>query len=112
MFGIAVDDGVIMMTYLKRAIGDRKPTNWSELKGCVLEAGSRRIRPLIMTTVTTIIALLPVMWSTGTGSEVMKPMAIPTLGGMLVAMITLFIVPLVFSRVELHKLKANRDRSS
>ena len=106
LFGIAVDDGVIMMTYLKRAIKDRSPTDWPELKECVLEAGSRRIRPLVMTTVTTVMALLPVMWSTGTGSEVMKPMAIPTLGGMLVAVITLFIVPVVYSRLEHNRMRA------
>lgn len=111
LFGIAVDDGVIMMTYLKRAIGDKNPSTWSELKGCVLEAGSRRIRPLVMTTVTTVMALLPVMWSTGTGSEVMKPMAIPTLGGMLVAMITLFIVPVVYSRLEYSRMRAKNHET-
>mgnify|MGYP000465818730 CR=1 FL=1 len=57
-----------------------------------------------MTTTTTIIALLPIMWSTTTGSEVMKPMAIPTLGGMLVELITLFIVPVTFSYFEQRKI--------
>ena len=63
-----------------------------------------------MTTTTTVAALLPIMWSTGTGSEVMKPMAIPTLGGMLVELISLFVVPIVFSYFEHRKiLLAKRD---
>ena len=104
LFGIAVDDGVVMMTYLQEAIKIHKPHNWQELKECIVEAGSRRIRPLVMTTTTTVVALLPVMWSTSTGSEIMKPMAIPTLGGMLVELITLFIVPITFSYFEYKKI--------
>ena len=104
LFGIAVDDGVVMMTYLQKAIKDYRPTDWYGLKECILEAGSRRIRPLVMTTTTTVVALIPIMWSTSTGSEVMKPMAIPTLGGMLVELVTLFIVPVVYSYFEHRKI--------
>jgi Cu(I)/Ag(I) efflux system membrane protein CusA/SilA len=100
LFGIAVDDGVVMMTYLQKSIKTHKPTSWEALVDCIVEAGSRRIRPLVMTTTTTVIALIPIMWSTSTGSEVMKPMAIPTLGGMLVELVTLFIVPVVYSYFE------------
>ncbi len=100
LFGIAVDDGVVMMTYLQEAIKTHKPKDWSSLKDCIIEAGSRRIRPLVMTTTTTVVALLPVLWSTSTGSEVMKPMAIPTLGGMTVELMTLFMVPVTFSFFE------------
>ncbi|MDC0980265.1 CusA/CzcA family heavy metal efflux RND transporter [Bdellovibrionales bacterium] len=100
LFGIAVDDGVVMMTYLQGVIKTHSPKNWDELKGAILEAGSRRIRPLVMTTTTTVMALLPVMWATTTGSEIMKPMAIPLLGGMVVELITLFIVPVTFSYFE------------
>ena len=111
LFGIAVDDGVVMMTYLQEAIKNHKPTNWEELKGCILEAGSRRIRPLIMTTTTTCVALIPVMWATTTGSEVMKPMAIPTLGGMLVELITLFIVPVTFSYFEQRRIEQGESHA-
>ena len=111
LFGIAVDDGVVMMTYLQEAIKNHKPKNWDELKGCVLEAGSRRIRPLIMTTTTTCVALIPVMWATTTGSEVMKPMAIPTLGGMLVELITLFIVPVTFSYFEQRRIEQGESHA-
>ncbi len=58
-----------------------------------------------MTTTTTVVALIPIMWSTSTGSEVMKPMAIPTLGGMLVELVTLFIVPVVYSYFEQRKME-------
>jgi Cu(I)/Ag(I) efflux system membrane protein CusA/SilA len=105
LFGIAVDDGVVMMTYLQEAIKNHKPKGWSELKDCILEAGSRRIRPLVKTTMTTVVSLMPIMWATSTGSEVMKPMAIPTLGGMLVELITLFVVPVVFSYYEYSKIR-------
>ena len=105
LFGIAVDDGVLMMTYLQEAIKTHKPESWEELKKCILAAGSRRIRPLVMTTTTTVVALLPIMWATTTGSEVMKPMAIPTLGGMLVELITLFIMPVTFSYFEQRKIE-------
>ena len=109
LFGIAVDDGVVMMTYLQEAIRVNKPDNWNSLKSCIVEAGTRRIRPLVMTTTTTVIALLPVIWSTSTGSEVMKPMAIPTLGGMLIELITLFIVPVTFSFFEQKSMKGRSD---
>ena len=109
LFGIAVDDGVVMMTYLQQAVGRRKPTSWESLKECILEAGSRRIRPLVMTTTTTVVALLPVVWSTTTGSEVMKPMAIPTLGGMLVESITLFVVPVTFSFFEYRSILKKKE---
>lgn len=105
LFGIAVDDGVVMMTYLQESIKAHPPKDWSALKDCILEAGTRRIRPLVMTTTTTVVALIPIMWSTSTGSEVMKPMAIPTLGGMLVELVTLFIVPVVFSYFEQKKIE-------
>ena len=97
LFGITVDNGVVMITYLQRAIRTRQPRNREELIECILEAGGRRIRPLLMTTATTIFALLPVIWSTSTGSEVMKPMAIPVLGGMVIQLVTLFVVPVVYS---------------
>ena len=110
LFGIAVDDGVVMMTFLREALKSRKPSTWSELKETICEAGCRRIRPLVMTTTTTVIALLPVMWATGQGSEVMKPMAIPTLGGMAIELISLFVVPVIFSFVYENKIKNQNEK--
>lgn len=105
LFGIAVDDGVVLMSYIKSEHERLKPKTRQELFDVILEAGSRRIRPLLMTTATTVIALLPVMWSTGTGAEIMRPMALPVLGGMTIELVTLFVVPVIYSFFEERKLK-------
>ncbi len=97
LFGITVDNGVVMVAYLRRTLRARQPHTREELYACILEAGGRRARPLLMTTATTVLALLPVMWSTATGSEVMKPMAIPVLGGMVMQLLTLYLVPVICS---------------
>ena len=97
LFGIATDDGVVMATYLTQIFDRDKPTSKQEIRASVIEAGEKRIRPCLMTTATTILALLPILTSTGRGSDIMIPMAIPSFGGMLVALITLFVVPVLFS---------------
>ncbi len=96
LFGVASDNGVIMATYLKQIFAERKPKDVAEIKDAVLHAGKLRIRPAIMTTATTLIALLPIFTSTGKGSDIMVPMAIPTFGGMLVQAITVFVVPVLY----------------
>ena len=97
LFGIATDDGVIMATYLTQTFDRNKPTNEKDIRASIVEAGEKRIRPCLMTTATTILALLPVLTSTGRGSDIMIPMAIPSFGGMLIALITLFVVPVLYS---------------
>jgi len=97
LFGIATDDGVIMATYLTQTFDRNKPTNKKDIRASIVEAGEKRIRPCLMTTATTILALLPVLTSTGRGSDIMIPMAIPSFGGMLIALITLFVVPVLYS---------------
>ena len=97
LFGIATDDGVLISTYLKQIFERKPPGSISEIRSNVLEAGSKRVRPAIMTTATTIIALLPVITSTGKGSDIMVPMAIPIIGGMLIAILTIFVVPVLYS---------------
>ena len=97
LFGIATDDGVVMATYLKQIFDRNKPANKKEIRAAVIEAGVKRIRPCLMTTATTILALLPILTSTGRGSDIMIPMAIPSFGGMLIALITLFVVPVLYS---------------
>ena len=103
--GIAVDDGLVMMSYLREELKKRGSQDWLDIKECILEAGCRRIRPLLMTSMTTVIALLPVIWLSSQGSEVMKPMAIPILGGMLVELVSLFMVPVMFSLYEQRKIQ-------
>ena len=96
LFGIATDDGVVISTYLRQKFEELKPSSISEIREATLEAGLRRVRPCLMTTATTILALLPVITSTGRGSDLMIPMAIPIFGGMLIAVMTMFVVPVLF----------------
>jgi len=96
LFGIATDDGVLISAYLKQIFENKPPSSVKEVRENVLLAGAKRVRPAMMTTATTIIALLPVLSSTGKGSDIMVPMAIPIVGGMLIAILTIFIVPVLF----------------
>ncbi|MGC9341502.1 MAG: efflux RND transporter permease subunit, partial [Bacteroidales bacterium] len=105
LFGIATDDGVLMGTYLDQSFERNKTDNLRGIRNAIVEAGQRRIRPAVMTSATTIIALLPILSSSGKGSDIMIPMAIPAFGGMLVAAITYFIVPVLYSIREERKLK-------
>ncbi|MCC4227433.1 MULTISPECIES: efflux RND transporter permease subunit [Flavobacteriaceae] len=105
LFGIATDDGVVMATYLTQTFDRNSPENKKEIRDSIVEAGQKRIRPCLMTTATTILALLPVLTSTGRGSDIMIPMAIPSFGGMLIALITLFVVPVLFSLKKEFQLK-------
>jgi Cu(I)/Ag(I) efflux system membrane protein CusA/SilA len=96
LFGIATDDGVIMATYLSQRFREAPPENREEIHQRVVEAASRRVRPAMMTSATTILALLPVLTSTGRGADVMVPMSIPTFGGMLLEIMTIFVVPVLY----------------
>ncbi|HPF39377.1 MAG TPA: efflux RND transporter permease subunit [Phycisphaerae bacterium] len=96
LFGIAVDDGIVLGTYLDQTFSRRPIREYEEIEQRVVDAGLRRIRPCLMTTATTLAALVPVMISTGRGSDVMVPMAIPVFGGMLVELVTLFVVPVCY----------------
>jgi copper/silver efflux system protein len=108
LFGIATDDGVVIGTYLTQSLQTNKPSTVPEVRIAVLEAGMRRVRPCLMTTATTLLALLPVLTSSGRGSDIMIPMAIPSFGGMTVALITLFIVPVLYSWNEERKVNADK----
>lgn len=97
LFGVATDDGVLISTYIKQLMEKQKPGSVKAVREIILEAGSKRVRPAMMTTATTIIALLPVLTSTGKGSDIMVPMAIPLFGGMTIEVLTMFIVPVLYS---------------
>lgn len=112
LFGIATDDGVVITTYLKQQFAQRnikksssKAQKINEIRIAVVRAGKRRIGPATLTTATTLIALLPVLNSTGRGAEIMAPMAVPIFGGMLVATISVFLVPVLFCWIEEAKTK-------
>lgn len=104
LFGIATDDGVLIATYLDQSFQRNRPTDLKEVRAAVVEAGLRRIRPALMTVSTTMIALLPILTSTGRGSDIMIPMAIPSFGGMAVALISIFVVPVLYSFREERKI--------
>jgi len=96
LFGIASDDGVVMCTYLDQSFRNRRVDTTDEVRKAVIDAGARRIRPCLMTTATTILALIPVLTSTGRGSDIMVPMAIPCFGGMMIEILTMLIVPVLY----------------
>ncbi len=97
LFGIASDNGVIISTYLDQIFRQRKPGAVKDIRAAVIVAAERRIRPAMMTAATTILALIPVLMSTGRGADVMVPMAIPSFGGMVFVILTTFVVPILYA---------------
>ncbi|MDR2804965.1 MAG: efflux RND transporter permease subunit [Dysgonamonadaceae bacterium] len=95
LFGISTNDGVLMGTYIHDVFLARNPHTRDDIREAVIYAGLKRVRPAAMTTATTLIALLPVLTSTGKGSDIMIPMAIPAFGGMLIQSMTMFVVPVL-----------------
>lgn len=94
LFGIATNDGVIMGTYIHQVFEQRHPATVQDVREAVIEAGKKRVRPAMMTTAVAVIALLPVLTSTGKGADIMVPMAIPAFGGMIIQVMTVFVVPM------------------
>jgi len=109
LFGIATDDGVLVATFLKDSFKKNKPTTIKGIRDAVVEGGLRRVRPAMMTTATTILALLPVLTSTGRGADIMLPMAIPSFGGMTLQMITMFTVPVLYSLWQEWRLRIDKQ---
>lgn len=100
LVGIATDDGVVISTYLKQRFEEEPPDDVKGVRARTLEAGIRRVRPCLMTTATTVLALLPVVTSQGRGADIMMPMALPAMGGMTIELMTLFVVPVLFCAFE------------
>jgi Cu(I)/Ag(I) efflux system membrane protein CusA/SilA len=105
LFGIASDDGVVISTYLDQVFRSRRPDTVKGLREATVIAGRRRVRPCLMTTATTVLALLPVLTSTGRGADVMVPMAIPSFGGMVIEVLTMLTVPVLYCAVKEFKLR-------
>jgi copper/silver efflux system protein len=112
LFGIAVDDGVIMSTYLQQRFEKNRPADRAAIYQTVLEAAQRRVRPCLMTTGTTMLALLPILSSTGKGAEIMAPMAIPAFGGMFALLVSLLLVPMLYAAWKEAELKRASRRSA
>lgn len=105
LFGIATDDGVLVATFLRDSFKRNSPDNVQEIRKAVIEGGLRRVRPAMMTTATTLLALLPVLTATGRGADIMLPMAIPSFGGMALQVVTMFTVPVLWCMREEIKWK-------
>jgi Cu(I)/Ag(I) efflux system membrane protein CusA/SilA len=102
---------VIVCTYLQQIFREKNPKTLDEIRAATVEAGNRRVRPAMMTSATTILALLPVLTSTGRGADIMVPMAIPSFGGMMLAILTIFVVPVLYCGLAeiAHRFKSIRN---
>ena len=96
LFGIAADDGLVIATYIKQTLDRHQVHSVAELREQIHAAGLKRVRPCLMTTVTTLVALVPVLVSDGRGADVARAMALPVFGGMLVEPLTSFVVPTLY----------------
>ena len=105
LFGIASDDGVVIATYLDQNLRKSSIETAEDARDATHAAGLRRVRPCLMTTATTILALIPILTSSGRGSDIMVPMAIPSFGGMVIEIMTMLVVPVLFCAVQEWKLK-------
>ena len=112
LFGIASDNGVVIATYLDQSFADRRIESVEDVREATVLGAVRRIRPCLMTSATTILALIPVLTATGRGSDIMVPMAIPSFGGMLVVIVSMFLVPVLYCAVQELRLKAGSRRSA
>jgi len=111
--GVAAETGVVMLIYLNQAfdevklrctLKDRKVTR-RDLYDAIMEGAVERVRPKMMTVVAIMAGLLPIMWSTGTGSEIMQRIAVPMIGGMISStLLTLIVIPAIFGLVKGYRL--------
>jgi Cu(I)/Ag(I) efflux system membrane protein CusA/SilA len=107
--GVAAETGVVMLIYLDHALGERRarleaegrPFAAEDLRGAIVEGAVERVRPKMMTVVAIMAGLLPVLWSSGAGSEVMRRIAVPMVGGMVSStVLTLVVIPAIYALVK------------
>jgi copper/silver efflux system protein len=117
LFGIAVETGVVMVVYLHEALENRlktgQPLSEDDLEQATIEGAVQRLRPKLMTVTAVILSLAPILWESGIGSDVMKPIAAPILGGMITSTIhVLILVPVFFLLMKKRELRSGRLRAS
>jgi len=118
LYGIAVETGVIMVVYLHEALdkklrahqkGLRGPITNEDIYEATVEGSVLRLRPKLMTVFTAMVGLIPIMWATGTGADVMKPLTAPMIGGLLTSAIHVLVVtPILFAMMKEHALKKGK----
>jgi Cu(I)/Ag(I) efflux system membrane protein CusA/SilA len=110
LFGIAVETGVIMVIYLHEALEHKlqegKPLTSADIEAAAIEGAVQRLRPKLMTVCAVLASLIPILWESGIGSDVMKPIAAPIVGGMITSTIhVLILVPVFFVMMKEHALR-------
>lgn len=108
LFGLACDDNVIMASYIKDVFKKNKLEKFEDVELNIVAGGRRRVKACLMTTATTMLAFLPVLSSTGRGSDVMIPMAIPVFGGLVFVIIGMLIMPVLYSITEEIRFKMGK----
>ena len=112
LFGTAIQTGVVMVVYLEEMLKKKQAQrgsafNRDDLIQAIKDGARLRLRPKVMTVATIVASLLPIMWSTRTGAEVMKPLATPVIGGMLSSLIHILIVtPVIFAWLRERELRS------
>lgn len=116
LYGVAVQTGVVMVLYLHEALDKRLAAGNVDEKGILeatIEGALLRVRPKLMTVATTAVGLLPLLWASGTGSDVMKPIAVPLIGGMVTSTIhVLLVTPIIFVLMKRRELRLGRLKPS
>jgi Cu(I)/Ag(I) efflux system membrane protein CusA/SilA len=113
LFGTAVQTAVVMVVYLEEALKAKGEITPASIREAAMEGAVLRLRPKLMTVSTVIAGLLPILWSTATGSEVAKPIATPVLGGMLSSLVHVLIVtPVIWTMIKERELRRGRPLRS
>lgn len=122
LYGVAVETGVVMVVYLHEAldrklhevsIGQRSAMTEQDIYEATVEGSVLRLRPKIMTVATGMMGLIPILWSTGVGADVMKPIAAPMVGGLITSAIHVLVVtPVIFYWMKQHALKKGKLKES
>jgi Cu(I)/Ag(I) efflux system membrane protein CusA/SilA len=122
LYGVAVQTGVVMVVYLHESLdrrirdhelGKRGPVTIRDVYEATVEGAVLRLRPKVMTVSTALIGLVPIMWSTGAGADVMKPIAAPMIGGLITSAVHVLVVtPILFTYMKEHSLKRGKLRMS
>ena len=116
MAGVAAETGVVMLIYLDHALAEvnvdcaeeQRPFGRADLNAAIMRGAVERVRPKMMTVVAIMAGLLPIMWSTGTGSEVMQRIAVPMIGGMVSStLLTLIVIPAVYGLIDRKSTRLN-----